>query len=241
MKKIMIMMFAILLLVSMTSLVEGKISYWQQKLIDRTPVNETLDNTTTIHAVVEYTKDTDNFVKGGRPLEFYVGYDIYIETWNKLNPDYSVEFCNYTAKTFPSASNVSFNVNRLYTDDFRDVKHFFKLDDGDFFQVDIDCHFNSTNTSIQIPASLQIVTPTFECKACQFYENSVVERDIIKAELVGNNVVSVSETIRKFIQLNYEIWLALFWVVLIIVAVHSTGLIFVGLIWLFGYLKSLVE
>ncbi len=238
MKNITIIMMGILLMVSMINLVDAEIQFFQQKLIDR----GNLTNTTTIHAFLDFNKESDNFIKGDAPLEFYIQFDITIDTWNAQNPEFSVDFCNFTTRSFSGITeNATVDFTQVFTGDNINDKHFVRLQDGELWLADIDCHFDGQNTSIQIPANMQIVTPTFECKACQFFEWSQVEGDIFKAEAVGDNVVAVSVIIKKFITLNFEVALALFWILLIIITVHTTGLIFVGLIWMFGYLKSLTD
>lgn len=199
------------------------------------------NSSTLIHSLVVYRADTENFITGGSPLEVYAWYDIYVQSWNELNPDYSVSYCNFSVRQYPkTSSNVTFSDSRIFTDDYRNAKYFLRMNDGDTAFFDTECFFNSTNTSILIPANFQIVTPTTECKACQYYEWSVTERDISKAEQVGSQSVDVINIMYQVIYLNFEIWLALFWIVLIVVAIHSTGFIFVGLVWLFAYLKSLI-
>ncbi len=246
MKRIIIIMIGILLIVSMINLIEAEIQFFQQKLINRNPsstgnISEKLTNTTTIHAFVDFNKDSDNFIKGDAPLEFYVQFDITIDSWNAVNPAFSVDFCNFTTRVFSGIQNATLEFNQVFTDDNINDKHFVRLEAGELWVADIDCHFNGQNTSIRVPANMQIVTPTFECKACQFFEWSQIEGDILKAESIGDNVVEVSNIIKKFVRLNFEILLTLFWIILIITAVHSTGLLFLGLIWMLGYLKSFTK
>ncbi len=245
-KKIIIIIMGILLIVSMINLADARIQYFQQKLVNRNPSptgnpNDTLFNTTTIHAFVDFTKDSDNFIKGDSPLEFYVQFDITVDTWNGANPDFRVDFCNFTTRTFSGIQNATIDFTQLFTDDNINDKHFVRLKSGELWVADIDCRFGGLNTSLQIPATMQIVTPTFECQACQFYKWTRIEADILKAESIGNNVVEVTEIMKKFVRLNFEIILTIFWIVLILVAVHSTGLLFLGLVWMLGYLKSFTK
>ncbi len=246
MKRLIIIMMGILLMASMINLVDAEIQFFQQKLVNRNPSasgnpNESLTNTTTIHAFLDFKKETNDFIKGDAPLEFYIQFDITIDTWNAVNPDFSVDTCNFTTRTFSGIQNATLDFNQVFTGDNINDKHFVRLKSGELWVADIDCHFNGKNTSLQIPANMQIVTPTFECKACQFFKWTQVEADIIKAESIGNNVVDVTNIIKEFIRLNFEILLTLFWIVLIVIAVHSTGLLFLGMIWMLGYLKSFTK
>jgi len=237
MKKLILFMMTIFLLAS----VSAELNYWQTKW-EGDGVGDLPVGNTKIHSVVTYYADENNFVTGGDKFEFYFWYDIYIETWNEVNPDFSVDWCNLTIRQYPSLSNVSaFTYSKLFTDNYNNAKYFLRLDDGDVAYADIECHFNSTNHSLYVPATLQVVTPTWECQACQFYEWTLLERNIVKAEEVGDNIVDTIGSMKNVMTLNFEIWLALFWIVLIVVAVHSTGLLFIGIIWLFAYMKNLIK
>jgi len=238
MKKIILLMMMMIFLLASVS---AELTYWQQKW-EGDGVGDVPIGTTRIHSVVTYNADDNNFVTGGNKFEFYFWYDIYVETWNEMNPDFPVDWCNLTIRQYPASSSVPALVySRLFTDDYNNAKYFLRLDDGDVVFADIDCHFNSTNSSLYVPATLQVVTPTWECQACQYYEWTLVERNIVKAKSVGSNIVDTTESMKNVIILNFEIWLALFWIVLIVVAVHSTGLLFIGIIWLFAYMKNLIK
>lgn len=238
MKKIILLMMMIFLLAS----VSAELNFWQTKWegdgVGAVPIGNTK-----VHSVVTYNADENNFVTGGNQFEFYFGYDIYINTWNEINPaNFSVDWCNFTISQYSSGSGeTNFIYNKLFTGDYNNAKYFLRLDDGDVAYADIECHFNSTNHSLYIPATLQVITPTWECQACQYYEWTLIERNIVKSREVGNNIVDVISGMKDIISLNFEIWLALFWVVLIVVAVHSTGLLFIGIIWLFAYMKNLIK
>ena len=241
MKKIMLLMTGILLLVSMVNLASAEVQYWQKNW-QGDGVGEVPYNVTRNHAFIIYDKDTDDYIKGKSPLEIYILYDIYIKSWNELNTDYTVDWCNFTVRTYPAGSNAtSLDYNELFTGDYRNAKYFVRLDDGDNFFVDLDCHFNGTSASLRVPSSFQIVTPSWECKQCQYYEWSLVERDIAKTKSIGANIVEVSDYMKKLLLLHYEIWLALFWVIIIVIAVNSTGLIFAGMLWLFLFLRGFAK
>jgi len=240
-KNIITLIVGIFLLVSMISFTNAQIQFWQKNW-QGDGVGEVPYNVTRNHAYIQYNKDIDDNIKGNNPLNVIVKYDAYVETWNELNPEYPVDWCNFTITYFPTIQNNSVQLfNKLITDDYRNADYFVVLYDGDNFIADMDCHFSGGNNSLRVPASFQISTPTWECKACQYYEWRITEQKIEKTETIGDYVVDVSEKIKNLINLNYEIWLALFWVILIIIAVHSTALLFIGLIWMFGLLKNLAK
>ncbi len=221
--------------------VQAQITYFAE--------NYVYDNYTQLHGVVSYDKDVDDFISGENPLELYFWYDVYVTSWNELNPDFSVSDCNISIEQFPYASNIlgignvseSFKDSKIFTDDYRNAKYFVRMNDGDLVFFDMFCNFDDTSSGLLVPASFQVVTPTWECKACQYYEWTLLDRDIQKSEQAGNKVVGIVDSIRNVVYLNFEIWLILFWIVLIIIAIHSTGLLFIGIIWLFAYLKGLVD
>jgi hypothetical protein len=229
MKKLILLIMGIFLIASASA----EITFWGQTF--------NYSDTQNLYATISYDSDTEDFVTAGKPLEIPIAYDIYVDSWNDLNPDYPVDYCNFSVGQATAVSNVSVVFSKLVNDDYRNAKYFVRMEDGDFVTISMDCHFNSTNISYLIfPGSFQIEPPTWECKACQYYEWSVIERDIEKAENVGDKFTDVVDNMYNIIFINFEIWLALFWVVLIVVAVHSTGLLFVGIVWLFGYLRGLI-
>jgi hypothetical protein len=126
-------------------------------------------------------------------------------------------------------------------DIFRD-KYFVRLKQGDSMRSELNCVYeNNRPEKFEIPASMTIVTPTWECKSCQYYEWSVIERDILKAESIGANTVEVVDYIKRLISLNFEIVIAMFWIALIFVTGLSTSLIFVAIYWLFLFLRRYIK
>ena len=99
----------------------------------------------------------------------------------------------------------------------------------------------SIQEGLDMPFQQQIVMPTWECKACQYYEWSLVEINIEKAKIIGENVVDTSKYIKKLFMLNFEILLALFWVLIILLLFAVIGMVFSGIYWIYIYLRSLVR
>jgi hypothetical protein len=264
-KELIVLMFAFLLLINIVN-VNAMIEYWQQKSdmgngtiknhlvvfysktpmqFSTTPKNTLLCNLFKIFCVSE-TGIIEDYVSGNNPYEVYLWYNIYVQKWNIANPNYKVNRCDWNIRFWGHLENSTTTfINQSYTqadNDVMNAKYFMRLSDGDGMIATQICYFQNQNYhELDIPAEMQLVTPSWECKACQFYEWSLLERDIEKAKSIGDNVVTISDYIKKLILLNFEILLALFWIFLILMIFVAIGLIFVGIYWLFLYLKNITR
>lgn len=245
MKKI---LFALILGVLLIGMIHAELSFWQ--------VKEDLGNSTTRnHMVFCYNKiqvsginSIGDFITGDNPFESYIKYNVYVKKFNADNPAYRVDWCSFIIQQSTPLTNFSTVFNQTYTSsdyDTLNANYFLRMGDGDCVIADEICQYNSSVTldspNLILPAEMQLVAPTWECKACQYYEWSVTEKDTIKAKSVGDNVVTVSGYIQKLFSINYEIVLILFWIFLILMIFISVGLIFIGIYWVFIYLRSLAK
>jgi hypothetical protein len=239
-KQIILTIFALILL---TSFVSGELEFWEQK---SNMGNGTIQN----HLTLFYSKSGlgigDDYVSGNNPFEVYLLYNIYPQSWNSYNPNFKVTKCEFIIRFLGHLqNNITTILNETYTpldNDIMKAKYFIKLNDGDSFIADEICYFENKNfTELLMPSEMQLVTPSWECKSCQYYEWSLQERDILKAKAIGDNVVTISGYIKKLFLLNFEIWLALFWFFLILMIFTAVGLIFIGVYWLFLYMKKLTK
>lgn len=268
-KQIIIMMIAILLLISINIInISAMMEYWQTKessengtvvqnhlvtfykkapqTVSATPRNTFLCTYFHIYCY-EDTGIIEDYITGNNPFEVYIWYNIYINKWNNDNPNDKVDYCELLIRKMPHNQNVSSIIlDKNYTEQDEDImngKYFVLLYDGDGFMADLICHFqnNDTEDIFSAPAEMQLVTPTWECKACAYYEWTVVERNVEKAKTVGNNVATVMNYIQKLFLINFEIWLALFWIFLIMCIFMSIGFIFWGIYFVFLYLRRLAK
>lgn len=242
MKKLIIMMVLGILLISMASAVV------QFSQTDYYPVG--FNHTTRTHASLFWYEGTyygiTDYIPDDEILEVYVGYSLYPQTWNTQNNDYEIVNCTFYINYFENLENQSYV---MYSEtitgeesDVLDKKYFVRLKNKDGFTSDIDCYFEDDDKRIlDIPAEMVIVTPSYECKACQYYEWTLLQRDIEKARIIGENRVSVWDNIKGVVNLNYEVILAIFWFILILIALMGGGLIFVGIYWIFIYLRRLAR
>jgi hypothetical protein len=243
-KEIILFAFAILLLGSMINLTKAEASFWQTR---EDWGNGIIKN----HLVVQYSKDgfgiAKDYVSGNNPYEVYLWYNFYVQKWNADNPTHRITYCEWLIRYSSGIENSTtiILVNQNFTQNDADLfnaKYFVRMYHNDYLYADQICHFlNNTFSDLYIPAEMQIVTPTWECKACQYYEFSVTEKDVVKAKDIGDKVVETSNYIKKLFLLNFEIWLAMFWFFLILCIFIGVGLIFVIMYFLFLYLKRVIK
>lgn len=241
-KQIIFTIFALFLLVGIT-FVSAEIQYFQQK---SNIENGTIKN----HLTIVYSKGemglADDYVSGNNPYEVYLWYNFYPQKWNIDNPNYRVDYCNFQIRFWGKMENTTTLIfNQNYTSEDTDVfnlKYFIKLYNGDGMIADQFCYFeNKSYTGLDFPAEMQLVTPTWECKSCQYYEWVVQQQDVVKVKSIGDNIVSISGYIKKLFLLNFEIWLALFWIFLIFMIFIALGLIFMMINFFYLYIKRLAR
>lgn len=230
MKKIILLMIAVFLI---AGVVDARLQYHQQKYI--------LGNgTTRYNAFLTYDKTLEDYIKGNNQLEVYALYNTYIDDWNVNIGNYTVTRCNFQIFYYPTLTNISqtlIDVN--ITGNTGLTKYFFTMNDGDSATIRFTCYFQEQVNQIKIPASFQLITPTWSCKACQLYEWSVQYREIVKAESTGNNSNDILGYIKSIFLLNVEIVIYLFWTFLILMIFVSLSFIFLGMLWLYSYIMRL--
>jgi len=240
-KKIFITMLIILLLVN--PILAG-VQFFQTKtnLGNRTIQNRILfcyDKE--MSAVLPDIKD---YISGNNFYQAYILYSMYPRKWNIDNPDYKIDYCNISFQQSTRLTNYTILDFRHLTSndyDLSNIKYFYQLSDGDCSVVEQRCVYkiNSNISDLDIPAEMQFVSPTFECKSCQYFENSRLEASVLKSNIINSNTITISGFIKRLVGLNFEILLMVFWTFLIIMLYVGLGFIFLGVYFLYKYLEML--
>jgi hypothetical protein len=251
MKKMLLFLICTIFLIGLMGLTSAEISFWQQKydMGNKTILNHLVVCYEDSITGIDFLDPVDNYVSGGKSFEAYIWYNIYIKSFNSDNPTHNIDWCNFLIKQSSTMTNNSILFNQTYTQadsDIMNAKYFVQMKDGDCVTAQQLCKYNynvslSPVDRLTIPVSMQLVAPTWECKACQRYEWSSTEQNIIKAQSIGNKVVSVSSYIKRLFLLNFEILLALFWVFLILMIFVALGFIFLGVYYFYIYLKGVIK
>lgn len=183
-KQINFIIFAFLLFISI-NLISAEASFWQTR---ESIGNGTIKN----HLVVQYSKDgfgiAKDYVSGNNPYEVYLWYNFYVKKWNIDNPNYRITYCEWNVLFWGAIENTTtYVVRQNFTQDDPDLfnaKYFMRLNHNDGLIADQICHFqNNIYTDLYIPAEMQIITPTWECKECQYYEWSVTKKILLKQRI----------------------------------------------------------
>jgi hypothetical protein len=241
MKKIIITLIGMVFLLVIIPSVLSEIDFWQVK---HSHGNGTIVQN---YLVSDYSKNgylfNDDYVTGNNPYIVYLLYNIYPKKYNQDNPTDKVINCSWIIRKLTSGDPIIL-INTTYTENDSDImnaKYFVQLQDGEGLTADQTCYFQNASTELSLPAEMQLVAPTWECKSCQQYEWTLIERNVDKAQTLGDNVVTITEYIKKLFLINFEIWLALFWIFLIMCIFMSISFIFWGIYFVFLYLRRLAK
>lgn len=235
-------LFLILFSLCLINPVSANVEFMQERYFRVTNTTNSMQD----HIIFFYlSKETRDYVADDKPIEAYITYSIYPKTWNTDNPDYAVQYCNISvlySGALTNSSYISFNETIYPTQDIFSKKYYKRINENDGIIVDAFCVFeDEMPDTLDMPITIRLSTPTWNCKACQFYEWSKSQRDVDKAVILGDYTTEIIEYIKDLIQLNYEILLALFWFAMIMILFSAIFLIFIGIFWLYLYLNKLAK
>lgn len=241
MKKIIISMFALLLLINFIS--AGSQFYMTKNDLGDKIIQNRITFCYDKRMSVVLGDISDN-VQGDNFYESYFLYSVYVKKWNQDNPNYMIDYCNmsvYQSSRITNYTSIFYSYFTQADSDLSNLKYFLRMKDGDCVIAEQQCKYNlyANVSNLDIPIDMQLVTSTWECKACQRYENSILSRSIDKTNAINTNTISVSTFIKNLILLNFEILLMIFWVFMILLLFVSVGLIFLIFWWMYFYIKEI--
>lgn len=253
-KKISILVVLLLGMILLFSpLISSRLQFYQQQFINPIRNGTMINGTISDFIQINYDKSLDDYITSSNPLEVYLFYNIYVNQWTHDNPSSQIDYCNLTIKqSIDRSSNASLSViySASWTNTSFDVqggKYFLQMQDGDFVQAYIDCKYHNPNLlfnpkiNMEVPESLQLVTTTWECKACQFYEYTVQQRAINKANSISDFRQSTINHIFSLINIVFDLILALFWFAMIIILFVAISLIMMGFYWIYLYFDKVAK
>jgi hypothetical protein len=234
-------MIFIALLMNMVSALNGFTFYSYQ-------MNNSI---TRYYGEMSYSQFTENYMAIKKnPNQIYLTYGLEpIVDWNANNPANQIDWCeinigethfygqplqNYTITQYSTIFTIE-NIS-VTPDSFR---HFIDFNEQDRANVTFDCHFTG-NPIIQTPISLSASTPTWECKACQNYNYYKSNLDDAIGEGIQIKTTQIETDIKDFVKLIINISITLFWIIKIMFVIGVIGMIFIGIWWIYLFLRHLI-
>lgn len=209
-------------------------------------------------ASMTYQKSDYDTIKSGNPFQFYIWYHGNAGDWitepqyanNTLkNCNLKVQISKGTSLLNPS-DDVSVNqtlitiLNQNFTENVQSGKYFINLNSLDSAYISLNCVFINSlarPNRFDMPMDFSVVTPTYECKACQFYEWASEQVVVNKAKSLGDFTTTNLNYISRFFGMFYEIFVIGFWILLIFILLLALGLIFFGISWMFKWMSKWVN
>ena len=204
---------------------------------------------------IPFHHEIDNFVPRGQPYQAYLTYGLQpLNEWNSQYPYSTIDYCTIIVKEWHLVNtadggedwSVVTSLNKTFTTQDTGVtegsfRQFFILNKGDFARIYFDCHFTGTNLTISTPTRMTITAPTYECKACQYYEEFKKSFDDVIGDAIETYTQRILGNIHLFIGWNFELVILGFWLAQIIAFLGIIGIIFLGLWWVWRFLKRMAD
>jgi hypothetical protein len=210
-------------------------------------------HTTTIYGWINYPYE-DRIVReqitDGYFYQFAIMYSMYPKLWNDQSPNL-IQYCqiNITTQQYYSTLNgdsptqiIQEYYQRVSDTDLNNQEFYISLSRGDTAYFKLDCYFtNSSMQSLNIPANLQVRTPTYECQQCKKYEWSKIQPTLYKADTLLQANTNNIEYIKKIIFINFEFLVIAYWFILILAVIFAVGLIFLAVYWVYIWLSKVTR
>jgi hypothetical protein len=185
------------------------------------------------------------------PYQFFIKYDMYPYFANTFVNYTMIQYCqiNITKSRFSSTLEgiaetpiEQLLYKRIADVDLRNQEQYIELDRGDTAYVKIECYYtNSQDRSLNVPINLYVSTPTYECSKCTAYEWSKMQPTLLKSDFLQQSNNNNLENIKKVIDINYEFFVYLYWIILILLLFLVLGLIFLIIYYLYQLISRLAK
>lgn len=209
-------------------------------------------------ASMTYEKTDYDTIKSGNQFQFYIWYYGNAGDWI-TQPQYAnntLKNCNLKVQiakgtsllsqvdTTPINQTLITLLDQNFTENVQSGKYFVSLNPLDSAYITMNCVFinpSARPNRFDMPMDFNIVSPTYECKACQYYEWATDEVTLNKAKTLGEYTGVNLNYISRFFGMFYEIFVIGFWVLMIFILILAIALIFFGISWLFKWMSKWVK
>lgn len=187
----------------------------------------------------------------GYLYQFSVKYDLYPSTFNTQVGKNMIQKCyiNITTQKYYSTlsgqsvtPSISQSYKEVSTTDLKNQEFYLSLDSGDISRIKVDCYFtNSTERTLNIPATLFINSPTLECTLCKQYQWSKIQPALDKAQFLQEANIDNIDGIKSIFFIIFDFLIIMFWILTILLVIFSIALIFYLAFKIYKYIEGLVK
>jgi hypothetical protein len=192
-----------------------------------------------------FQEGLEDTIKSGNQFQSYILYNTYVDEWNSkyANLNISIYYCSLKVDFSGADSNQTITLTQEnFTGTINNGQYFVNLKNKEAYYVYADCVFTSpqarTNANLQMPFDYTLIQPTYNCRACQYYEWIKQRTQIDKAVTLSDFTTTNVGYIKGIFRIFYELAIISFWVGLILLLIFTIGLLFWAIYWLYSYLTK---
>jgi len=243
-------LMAFFLLTIMPIFVNAEMWLWEDTIISYN------NNLVTKHGYYQFEDTSASGIGRDKPIGMVLWYVVEGLPYNLTAVGYAgeVDWCNFTIQHDKSSWEISDGQKYLNRTIVRESYYFqntinsssaqlyYELKDRDSLVADMVCHYTDSS-SVFIENTLfgrwTTYFGAYECMDCEEYSLEELSNQIERNEDIIEEETEVYEKIQSIIDMNYQLWLIVSWIIKIGFVMAGIGLIFSGVYYLYNFFKDI--
>jgi hypothetical protein len=118
------------------------------------------------------------------------------------------------------------------------------MKDADTLIADMRCHYTDSRSLYQdniLVGRTSTRVPSYECKGCDDFTLEELSGELEKSEEITASELRIYDVINTIIGLNYRLWLIASWIVKLFLLVGAIALLFGGVYYLYKFLEDIAK
>lgn len=205
---------------------------------------------------VFYQADTQNQIRGGEKMAFYVTYSCAentLQSWNQKYPNFPISnvTLKFTYTPYQSLGNGSSQIQTQIIETlnlsnigftFFDLKKFFYLADKETMLITLDTMYASQSAMTRDTyCRFDVVLGSEGCNRCLELKYQEFEQDVIQAGTLKGYNTNIKSKILTFIEMHYEFVIILYYALLITLLLLSISIIIYIIFLLYHIIMHFIE
>lgn len=248
---------AVLFLVALFSLsVNAEMTLWSNVIIDED------SSTVAHHSYYQYYDDIEELSRAGQLFvdlkrSLYAGRTNDVILWAIIENmsydtgNYTVNYCEYNVTHIKTDYDNDGNLINTTSIDYGFVYSgtptnttylFFQMKNRDSLITDLRCYYNDSDYLYDesiLFARGGIYLPANKCNDCEEYTLEELSNAIERTDEIIADETGIYNTIQTLIGFIFQLWLAVFWLIKLVLLLTGVTLIFAGVYYLFLFLRDI--